>query len=506
MVQRISSAHPQWKRQDGACPACLQKALLQTMLESGDSSLHEAVQTLWPLDPLAAFSVLPTPLRMHADPRYSGRGVTMAFVDAGFYPHADLVQPHNRIRAWVDASREPLQELRFGSGKTPQWPGWDALHPSQWHGMMTSTSAAGNGWLSHGLYKGLAREADLVLVQVRDDSGHISSESIVRALRWLLENGPELGVRIASLSVSGDPVEDLTGNPVDEAVQRLTDAGVTVIAAAGNDGQRQLIPPATAPAALTIGGLDDHNTFNHEERAIWHSNYGLSDSGLPKPELVAPSIWVVAPVLPGTEVAIEAGKLFEARAAGNSDGNERIAELKLVTPHYQHVEGTSFAAPLVSSAVACMLEANPSLSPAQVRELLIAAAYPVPGAPQERQGAGALDAGQAVALALRALGGPLQGHRESPQISADGIFFLLLDRYAHQVQVVGSWDGWHAPGLRAEQVQPGVWQTQRPPLEPGRYAYKFILDGARWLDDPSNPRKVHNGIGGFDSLLLVPGP
>jgi serine protease AprX len=55
---------------------------------------------------------------------------------------------------------------------------------------------------------------------------------------------------------------------------------------------------------------------------------------------------------------------------------------------------------LVASTVACMLEANPTLSPADVRQLLVQCAEPVPGAERERQGAGALHAGRAVALAL----------------------------------------------------------------------------------------------------------
>ncbi len=110
---------------------------------------------------------------------------------------------------------------------------------------------------------------------------------------------------------------------------------------------------------------------------------------------------MVAPMLPGTSIAAEAAELFARRAEGDSSAEERIAALKLVTLHYQHVDGTSFAAPLVASVVACMLQANPTLTPHLVRDVLIAAAQPIPGAPIERQGAGTLDAGQAVALALR---------------------------------------------------------------------------------------------------------
>jgi len=400
VLERMAAAHPRWRREQGACPACVQDALLELLLESGGAALHAGIQRVWPLDAEAAFGALPTPLRLHADPRFRGRGVTMAQVDAGFYPHRDLVRPRNRIRAWVDAGRTPIAVRRFGAREVPYWPRWNAGDPYQWHGLMTSAAAAGNGALSHGLYRGLASEADLVLMQAREANGRIPNRSIARALRWLARNASELDLRVVSISVGGDPVATLAGNAVDEAVAELVGIGVTVVAAAGNDGVRRLIPPATAPAALTIGGLDDKNTFAAAELELWHSNYGESSSGALKPELVAPSLWVAAPVLPGTSLAEEARMLFACRTAGDPSVEARIAGLKLITPFYQHVEGTSFAAPLVASTVACMLEANPALSPADVRALLVASAEPVPGAAPERQGAGALHAGRAVALAL----------------------------------------------------------------------------------------------------------
>ncbi len=398
-LARLAAQNPGWRRQDGACPACVQQALLETLLERGDEALHLGIQAVWPLDAEAAFGALPTPLRLHADPRSAGRGVTIALVDSAFYPHPDLTRPTNRIRAWVEAGRAPVRALYFGPADAPTWPRWGAGEAAQWHGLMTSTVAAGNGWLSHGLYAGLAQQADVVLIQVREDDGHITNRSIERALRWLLDHGPALGVRVVNLSLGGDAVTPLAGNPVDGAVADLVAQGVTVVVAAGNNGERRLVPPATAPDALTIGGLDDHNTFDHAAVALWHSNYGESGAAMPKPELVAPSLWVVAPVLPKTALAAEAAGLFARRASGDWGVEARLADLKLVTPHYQHVEGTSFAAPLTASVAACMLEANPALTPAQVREVLVATAQPVPGAPRERQGAGALDAGKAVAAA-----------------------------------------------------------------------------------------------------------
>src|SRR5439155_1134424 len=104
---------PFWGREDGAWPVCVQQNMLRTLLTKGDAALHETIQTVWPLDAEAAFGVLPTRLRVHADPRFSGKGVTIALVDAGFYPHPDLVQPRNRIRAWADATHDPVSAFRF---------------------------------------------------------------------------------------------------------------------------------------------------------------------------------------------------------------------------------------------------------------------------------------------------------------------------------------------------------------------------------------------------------
>lgn len=122
-----ASGYPHWDREDGACPACVQQNLLRTLLSKGDAALHEPIQTAWPLDAEAAFGVLPTRLRLHADPRFSGKGVTIALVDAGFYPHPDLVQPRNRIRVWADATHDPVSAFRFAPEETPNWPDWDVL-------------------------------------------------------------------------------------------------------------------------------------------------------------------------------------------------------------------------------------------------------------------------------------------------------------------------------------------------------------------------------------------
>jgi len=498
-----------WRGSDGACPACVQQSLLRTLLENGDAALHHAAQSAWPMDAEAAFGALPTPLRLHADPRFAGRGVTLALADSSFYPHPDLIRPRNRIRAWVDATCDPPDVREFGEHEMPTWPGWNASadapeKDSQWHGTMTSVVAAGNGFLSRGLYRGLASEAQLVLPRTMDAAGHISDAAVLRALHWLVANAARLGIRVASLSISGDEPETLRDNPVDAAVEKLIARGMCVVAAAGNSGERRLIPPATAPRALTVGGIDDKNRFSHEEIELWHSNYGAASNDAPKPEVVAPSLWVAAPVLPGSNVAREAADLFARRRRDDRSRpavEVRLAEMKLITPHYQHAEGTSFAAPIAASLMCCLLEANPGLTPQLVRDILMGTAHTVASAPRERQGAGAIEAGRAVAQALREHHAA-SAELASPQIRSDGVAFACHDHHAKKMEVFGSWNKWIEP-LAARPIEAGAWRTAPLALAPGEYSYKFLLDGWRWLDDPSNPRKAPDGSGGLNSLLRL---
>src|SRR4051794_32723183 len=99
--------------------------------------------------------VLPTPLRMDADERFTGRGVTMAFLDSGFYAHPDLTEPASRIIAYHSIFASEGDDTSLHTNDV-----------ASWHGMMTSVVAAGNGNLAGGFYRGIASEANLVLVKI----------------------------------------------------------------------------------------------------------------------------------------------------------------------------------------------------------------------------------------------------------------------------------------------------------------------------------------------------
>jgi serine protease AprX len=186
---------------------------------------------------------------------------------------------------------------------------------------------------------------------------------------------------------------------------------------------------------------------------------------------------------------------------GDPAAESQLAAHKLVTPHYQHVEGTSFAAPIVAGIVAEMLEANAALTPRRVRELLQAAAQHVEGASLERQGAGAVDAGRAVTLALSDLHSGRADFATSPVLEGACVRFLLHDHASSHVAVRGSWDAWCAPGLIATRLEDGLWEARLAAAPPGRHNYKFLLDGERWLIDPANPKRATDDTGNWNSVI-----
>jgi serine protease AprX len=396
VVGEVQEHYDGWQPSDGACPNCARLQLQRILTERALTPPEDPP----PDSKLPAWECLPTPFRVGADPRFTGAGVTIAMIDAAFYPHPDLVRPRNRIRAWLDAAGPRLRARSFAPDEEPHWPGWDKIAAPQWHGLMAAGIAAGNGRLSHGLYRGIASDADLILVQTMDQRGKITNATLAKALRWLLRFGPAFGLRVINFSVGGDPVDPVAGNIVDRECERLLHRGVTLVAACGNTGRNLIVPPCSSPSVIAVGGIDDRDRIDPEVWRPWHSNFGADTDGNPKPDLVAPSWRVVAPLLPKSSVAAEAKELFAKRLCGDQSVEPRINAEKLVTPHYQHMDGTSVAAPIVSSTVACMLQANPGLTPKRIHELLLKTCKPVPTMPLNRQGAGAVQAGAAVAAAL----------------------------------------------------------------------------------------------------------
>ena len=362
--------------------------------------------------------LLPTYERVHAVSDYSGKGVVIAFVDAGFSMHPDL---RGRVIAHVDATTDDIKEHRHINNTSDL----------SWHGLMVSSIAMGDGHESAGYYRGIAHRSKAVLVKVSNPEGEVKEADILRGLEWVLANHARYRIRIVNASVGGDDVNGDPQHPLHQVVQALTEAGVVVVIAAGNSDGEFLLPPASSSAGIVVGGYDDQNTDDRQQWKRYHSNYGKAYDGTHKPDLVAPCVWIASPLLPNTTVAKQASLLGTYVTAPSSEEHlkrmvrrhhqlleftkeqahqpnetlyqqlqERVHQYKLIHPKYQHVDGTSVAAPIVSGVVAQLLEANPRLSPQQVKDILCQTAEPIGQIARHKQGAGAINGTKAVQEAL----------------------------------------------------------------------------------------------------------
>lgn len=468
------------------------------------------------------FAVVPTHARLNADPNYTGKGVTIAFLDSGFYPHADLQEPESRILAYHDLAAE-----------RPALSAHDPIESWQWHGTQTSVVAAGNGAHSDGVYRGLAADAQVVLVKA-STRGRITEENIARGIEWVIENRERFNIRVLNISLGGDEDLDCSRSVIDQAAEEAISQGVVVVAAAGNSGAegRHSIPPANAPSVITVGGYDDKNDLDPATIDLYHSNFGPTADGTVKPEIIAPAMWVAAPILPGTRlyekaealsgllaapdymlrklcgelasiVQVPANVLTAGAAATRVFLESVLSEQKIIAAHYQHVDGTSFAAPIVTSIVAQMIEANPRLTPAAIKNILISTADRIAHAPVLRQGYGVVDAQQAVSLAKSdthqwhsIVGGP-------PRIENGKVLFFFYGDEAKSVSLAGEFNGWDSNQTHLEKDEHGMWRAALAAPPPGLYHYKYVVNGEWWLEDPNNGMKAPDSHGGLNSVLII---
>lgn len=389
------------------------------------SRLHDELTAAHPHFAEQELKVLPTPMRLDAPDEFRGRGATIAFLDSGFYAHPDLTQPRNRILKYVNL----VERTRTADLTTPQ--------VSSWHGMMTSVVAAGNGYLSAGLYRGIASEANVVLVKV-GMSARVRHQDIARGIRWVIRHKDDFKIRIINISAGGDYEASYLTDELSQAAEDATRAGLLVVAAAGNSGHlphHPVLPPASAPSVIAVGGLDDKNNLDFSDNDMYRSSYGPTIDGLQKPEIIAPGIWIAAPILPGTPTGKQATLLSELEHASDSELRDiirrnpgvdedldhaielapyllrqvtwlKIRDNNVISGHYKHVDGTSFAAPIVSSIAAQILEAAPELNPHEVKLALVKTAVRLDHVPVDRQGWGIVNPRAAIAeaMSLRAKG------------------------------------------------------------------------------------------------------
>ena len=296
-----------------------------------------------------------------------GGGVTVAVLDTGLdATHPDISKNVLRNVKLADLQGANLVEF-LPPANVEKLPTTDQLSG---HGTFVGGIIAGTGASSGGKYAGYAPKAKLVGLA----AGDATLFNVLAGFDYLLAR-PELSVRVVNCSFSANTVYD-ENDPVNVATRMLYDRGVNVVFSAGNagPGMRTLNPYAAAPWVISVGALDERG------RLANYSARGDFGSRTFRPTLAAPGTNIVSLRAAGTNLTGTTG--LPADLQGLSP-----AELA----YYTTASGTSFSAPAVAGTIALLLDADPTLSPARVREILQRTSTPLPPYYMHEVGAGALN-------------------------------------------------------------------------------------------------------------------
>ncbi len=310
-----------------------------------------------------------------------GTGINIAILDTGVDDEHESLS--GKFVAGVDCTGPT--DLEFNP---------DDVSPHDiFHGTHVAGIAMGNGGTSD-RYMGVAPGAGLIDVRVLNEEGEGTGESVIRGIEWCIANKDKYNIRILNLSLGTD--SNSNGKDAQsQAVNRAVEQGLIVVAAVGNEGKDGYISsPAAADGAISVGALFDRNTVKRDDDTVAsYSNRGprQDDDDLDPYDELKPDV-----TAPGTYI-------WSAKGSNTT-----------ATDVYQQLSGTSMATPHVAGVIALMLQANPELTPEEVKEILheTSEAKGVPYSPSlshkysTEYGWGIVDAYAAVRSAMKNLGPP----------------------------------------------------------------------------------------------------
>lgn len=260
----------------------------------------------------------------------TGKGVTVAVLDTGIAPHPDFGQ---RILCFQDMLH-----------------GRKNCYDDSGHGTHVCGIVGGSGYASSGRYAGIAGECSLVVCKVLDENGDGSIEDMLAGLAFLYENRKRYAIRILNISIGLNHLEDETGREaLMDAITKLWDSGILVVAAAGNRGPApmSISPIGSIRKVITVGCNDGGYFGARKDLCENYSGRGPAENIWKKPDLVAP----------GTDIISCNYKWKQSRHGWKNA--------------YTKKSGTSMATPIVSGALALYLQKYPSADNKTAREKLV---------------------------------------------------------------------------------------------------------------------------------------
>src|SRR5208282_1033592 len=292
---------------------------------------------------------------------FTGTGVGVAVIDSGIASHPDLNNASGASRVVYSQSFVALDSStsdKYGHG----------THVAGLIGGTGASSGTTNGYSA--TYAGMAPGVNLINLRVLDQNGMGTDSQVIAAIQEAITLQSKYNIRVINMSLGRPVFESYTLDPVDQAVEAAWKAGIVVVAAAGNNGRfaptngfGTIGVPANDPAVITVGATmtEDTNTRVDDKIASYSSKGPVAIDHIVKPDLVAPGNAQVSLRAAGSTLDVT----FPQYEVTSSNG----------TSSYFVLSGTSMATPIVSGAVALLLQQNPALTPDQVKARLMKTAW-----------------------------------------------------------------------------------------------------------------------------------
>jgi len=287
----------------------------------------------------------------------TGAGVVIAVLDTGLSTYA---HPYD-YDGW---SGRIIQEVDFAASNGAT--GWANVVDGYGHGTQITSVMGSAAKDVAGLPYGVAPGAQFIIVRAFNANGEGSYSSVISGLNWIVAHQAKYNIRIVNLSLGATPQSTYWNDPLNQAVMRAWQAGIVVVAAAGNAGPaaQTIEVPGNVPYVITVGAMTDNYTpwDPSNWRMASFSSTGPTYEGFVKPEVIAPGGHVIGTMPNNTnQTTTLTTEIF------GSVGNPYT-----IFP----LSGTSQAAAVTSGAVALILQNDPSLTPDQVKCKLMASAQP----------------------------------------------------------------------------------------------------------------------------------
>ncbi|MGB2717684.1 MAG: S8 family peptidase [Vicinamibacterales bacterium] len=312
-------------------------------------------------------------------PGYNGTGINVAVIDSGIAPHSAL---GSRVVARVNlVTSEPgVTGDPFGHG----------THVA---GMIGGSASAAK-YVTSAYTGGSAPGIKFVDVRVLGRTGVGYTSEVIAGIDWAIANRTKYNIRVLNLSLGHPVAESFETDPLCHAVERAVNAGIVVVASAGNYGLTPtgapilggITSPGNSPHALTVGAVDTKGTVDRSDDVVapYSSRGPTRFDWTVKPDIVAPGTRIVSLEAAGSYIAATYPAWHVAGSGHNA---------------YNRLSGTSMSTAVVSGGVALLLDAYPGLSPAQVKLLLQSGARFVPSGGLIAGGTGSVDFSASVKLA-----------------------------------------------------------------------------------------------------------